>query len=1089
MTDFRAVADKIREASRTSRNEAELRIAVEGILGGVLADLGIKTHRAQEMTVFRGRVDALYGDVIVEYKAPGSFRSMDLVKEAIYGRKDSRGGLHNYMLDLAKAETFKGIDLEEALARKLGVGLDGERIFFYRYRPGVRAIPLPPGQTTLVVAEEKDLKGSFERVDVTDIERGINRFILSLRTLARFPLTAAVLAEQFGISSKLGSETVQLLYNCLSDSLKRKNPHVETLFHEWQRIFGIVYDTNAGGQRFTHEEVPELANKKVDVETFLFSAHTYLNLVLEFVILDLLSSFSDPFVIREDFLALGKKQLRESLERLEEGELFRLRGLERFYEGGYFGWYLDEWSDTLATSVQGLLEHLERFDPATTVLQPEAARDILKELYQSIVPDRFRHNLGEYFTPDWLAQRALDVADYSGDPDVRLLDPACGSGTFLVEAIKRFRSSLESKGGMTAAEELSAVVNHIVGYDINPVSVLVAKANYLMALGELVLSADQTVIPVFQCDSILAPRRVVTAGGERYFTIHASQTFKLPTLGSQSELQLAMELMSRGVKSKDDTSTYLAGLHAANITLDESGSALLSELYEQVQTLDKKRQDGIWPRILSSAFAPVFAERFDLVIGNPPWVNWDSLSPAYKRDTAELWIDLGLFGTYQGGKDDLCLLMTYLALKRYVRENGKLCFLLPQSIWQSKEGGERFRRFRIPSRANGDVELEVERVEDFSEFQPFEATNRTSLALIRRDHTTTYPLPYHIWKRVGEGRPARTNTWTEVASLMTDLEWAAKPVDKKDSGSPWLVLPPDLVDSLDMVIGKSAYQAREGVNTRGRNGVYYVDIEASETPGLVTVRNDVGSGRKELAGVTRSIEAERVFPLLRGGDVDGLEWKVEKFIVMPHSKETGMKPIPATTLASNYRRTHDYLKEFRSTLESRSKFRHAQPGTDPFYQLYEIGPYTFDDYKVVWPYVRADFAAAVISPVKDRRLGSRPKTVIPDTKLMIVSCKDEREASFVGGILNSIVTRTLVNRLMVNTQLSTYLMDYLAIPKFSPKDPSHTAVERAFAKLRINAAVGRSDKIQRELDSAVAKVFGLSEAKLATLRRILRTGS
>jgi type I restriction-modification system DNA methylase subunit len=50
-----------------------------------------------------------------------------------------------------------------------------------------------------------------------------------------------------------------------------------------------------------------------------------------------------------------------------------------------------------------------------------------------------RHHLGEYYTPDWLAEQTLDRAGYAGDPEIRILDPSCGSGTFLVLAIARIR--------------------------------------------------------------------------------------------------------------------------------------------------------------------------------------------------------------------------------------------------------------------------------------------------------------------------------------------------------------------------------------------------------------------------------------------------------------------------------------------------------------------------------------------------------------------------------------------------------------------------------------------------------------------------
>jgi hypothetical protein len=1087
--DLSKIAKEIRQAARDSTNEEELRIKVEGILGELLSRLGIKTYRAQERTVISGRVDALYGDIVVEYKSPGKFRTMEGVREALYGREAGKGGLHNYLLELATQETFRGVGLEEALSRKLGVGLDGERIFFYRYRSGAKAVPLPAGQTTLSVAEEKDLEGVFERVDVTDIERGVNRFLLYIRTLSRFPLTSEVLAEQFGLGGKIGSSFVDTLYTRVHAALADGNPHVTTLFREWERIFGIVYDVEAGGKRFTHEEMPGLSAGGVDVKQFLFSAHTYLNLILEFIVLDVLSSLTNPFVIREDFLGHNDEQLRRALQELEDGETFRIRGIDRFYEGVYFQWYLDVWDEELAGLVREFLESLERFDPATSVLRPEAARDVLKHLYQSIVPERFRHNLGEYFTPDWLAQRVLDVIGYTGQSSTRVLDPACGSGTFLVEAVKRLRANLERESTPMPEEELREILGAIVGFDINPVSVLVSKVNYLLALGELILSAEHVVIPVYQCDSILAPKRVTSGLVEPHYLVKTTEEFELPILGTHSEIQLAMDGLSRAVRDHLDAATYLGELEGNGLRLSELQASQLRSLHQKVEVLAGKKQDGMWPRMLASAFAPAFSGKFDLVVGNPPWVNWDALSTAYKNDTKDLWEEAGLFGKYRGEKDDLCLLMAYTSARRYLVPGGRLCFLLPQSVWQSKEGAARFRRFEMPGRnGGGPLHLSVKLVEDFSAFQPFDATNRTSLALIERDAPTVYPVQYHLWKKVSDASLESWASWEEIAPSLSDLEWMGKPVDARDPTSPWIVLPPGAIGALDSVLGKSDYSAREGVNTRGRNGIYYVDIEVGSRKGLVSISNDVATGRLALPAITRPSEADPVFPLLRGSDVEGLEWSVSKFILVPHTRKTGMRPISPEEMARSYPLAFGYLRAFKSSLETRTKFRAARPGEDPFYQLYEIGPYSFSAFKVVWPYVRKEFAATVVSPVADKRLG-HAKPVIVDTKLMMVECSSLQEANYVAGMLNSTVCRVIVDRLMVETQLSTYLLDYFRIPRFSASKSAHRAVATAFARLRLNARAGSPTRFEAGLDTAVSRVLGIKPAALKELRRIFSAAS
>ena len=72
--------------------------------------------------------------------------------------------------------------------------------------------------------------------------------------------------------------------------------------------------------------------------------------------------------------------------------------------------------------------------------------DLFKPLYQDLFPRPLRRQLGEYYTPDWLAEHVLDQVGYTGQPGQRLLDPACGSGTFLMLALRRLRQGERGEG-------------------------------------------------------------------------------------------------------------------------------------------------------------------------------------------------------------------------------------------------------------------------------------------------------------------------------------------------------------------------------------------------------------------------------------------------------------------------------------------------------------------------------------------------------------------------------------------------------------------------------------------------------------------
>ena len=112
-----------------------------------------------------------------------------------------------------------------------------------------------------------------------------------------------------------------------------------------------------------------------------------------------------------------------------------------------------------------------------------------------------RHRLGEYYTPDWLAQRMIEqnVADPLNE---RVLDPACGSGTFLFWAVRHVLATAD-KEGLSNREALELVVNRVSGIDLHPVVVTLARVTYLLAIGhDRLADRDELTIPVFLGDSV-----------------------------------------------------------------------------------------------------------------------------------------------------------------------------------------------------------------------------------------------------------------------------------------------------------------------------------------------------------------------------------------------------------------------------------------------------------------------------------------------------------------------------------------------------------------------------------------------------------
>ena len=180
-----------------------------------------------------------------------------------------------------------------------------------------------------------------------------------------------------------------------------------------------------------------------------------------------------------------------------------LLGGERFDESGIYGVVEQDFFDWVIEVEEGrafvrtLSRRLARFDWSAV------EQDVLKVLYENIIGAETRKRLGEYYTPDWLAH--IMVTEAIATPlEQRVLDAACGSGTFLFHAIRRYLAAAE-EAGMTVPAQLNGVTRHVIGMDLHPVAVTLARVTYLLAIGRdrLIDPARGTIqIPVYLGDSL-----------------------------------------------------------------------------------------------------------------------------------------------------------------------------------------------------------------------------------------------------------------------------------------------------------------------------------------------------------------------------------------------------------------------------------------------------------------------------------------------------------------------------------------------------------------------------------------------------------
>lgn len=858
----------------------------------------------------------------------------------------------------------------------------------------------------------------------------------------------------------------------------------------------------------------------------MFAVHTYYTLVMKLLTSEVISYFNpvfgSPLQRIESAYYRSRDELREELLDLEEGGIIAKIGIRNFLEADYFAWYLDDWSEDVVLGVMDIVKKLSEYDPATVELDPDRVQDLFKRLYQNLVPKQVRHDLGEYFTPDWLAELVLKEVEYDGNVERRVLDPACGSGTFLVLAIKEAKNYAEEHFITDKRELLRKIVEDVVGIDLNPLAVLASRANYVIALGDLIryIPKEGIEIPVYLADSILVSRKVTFTGELEVYLTTSEGEFSIPhEVIDKNVLPTVLGLIETGVKGDYSESEFEELIKKDFTDLKEGSITTLTELYNKIKGLEKEGKNRIWTRLLKNSFAPLLMGEFDFVVGNPPWVRWGYLPEGYRDATLNLWKDYGLFSLsgmearLGSGEKDFSMLFTYVAAQRYLKNKEKLGFLITQEVFKAKGAGEGFRGFKVKN-----TPVRVLKAHDLVSLKPFEsAANKTALIILKKGEKTEYPVPYILWRKKKGAKFDTGVSYKEALDRTERVEMQAKPIGTPVSS--WQTFEAGSEEMLGKLHGKSAYNARLGARVEPY-GVFWLKIKQIFSDGTILVENLPELGKRKISKIEERIEADLVFPAIRGKDIE--RWKAEPEVYAlivqdPKKREGYEEELMKITLP----RTFGYLHKFKELLLSRQNYwkyfskevldnkdsseklkeRYKyirssdkrdvngkelyvfQVSDAPFYTMFNIGEQSFAPYKVVWKRMTNDLQAVVLSKI-NTPVGE--KVVIPTDTTSLIPFRSEDEAHYVCAILNSSAVRFCVRSYSSAGRGfgAPSIIKHLRIPKYEKYNELHQKLSELSKKAHAlakryyeqNDLEAREElkEVEEEIDRIVAGLYGIT---------------
>ena len=715
------------------------------------------------------------------------------------------------------------------------------------------------------------------------------------------------------------------------------------------------------------------------------------------------------------------------------GGLFSKSALERRHASARF-------SDDAMGALFGQLLGAHRFTAHEGQAEwTDAAIDpeMLGRAFESLMATRDRRVSGAFYTPQALVTHLTDKAlvaalrsDTISDSEIQaalrgdalhpgvverlrarlrhftVLDPACGSGAFLVFVLERLSLLHRSVGdarGMAAIRR-DVLARAIHGVDVNPTAVWLCELRLWLSV---VIESDETrmsavpPLPNLDCNvrvgdalsgeafteppSLVGPSAALTRLRDRYVRAAGPRKAPLRRALAREERQRALAAIDRELAALTGRRRERLLARTASDLFGETvrpNADIRSEMRtERLRAAALRRErrrianEGALPFSFPSHFGVAHARAgFDLVIGNPPWVRLHNIPAAARaalkarycvfRDAA--WEDGSRAGHGSSGfaaQVDLASLFVERSLGLASR-TGCIALLLPAKLWRSLSGGG-VRRL-LETRAQLCV------VEDWSDAPAaFDAAVYPSVVIASR-------------------QSAMTTTDVAVRRRSLDVEWRSEReairLIRRDAASPWLLLPPDVRTAFDRVV---SHGTPLGASIIGR-AMLGVKCGCNEAFMVDALGEKADAVQVEYRGRQGIIERDVLRPLLRGDAV--APWSIapsRSAIVWTHAAQGG----PLRVLPTGAAR---WLAPWRRRLTHRTDLH----GSTMWWSLFRTEGADHSRPRVVW----SDFGRiprAALLPAGD--------LTVPLNTCYVVSCDDVIDALAFTALLNSPLAAAFLN--------------------------------------------------------------------------------
>lgn len=834
-------------------------------------------------------------------------------------------------------------------------------------------------------------------LELTDTPNDLDRLIVWLEGVLATTHNIAPTAQNIERQLGAGSSAYDLDRSSLASLYirHRENPTVQVKRALWSQLL-----TSALGTQFEDTDA-------------LFIDHTLL--------------INTSEIIAHAVLDISVASLEPAL--ILSGAKFTEAGIYGVVESDFFDWIVEV--DGGETFVRTLAKRLSRF------VWSDVDQDVLKILYENFIGAETRKRLGEYYTPDWLADAV--VSNAIPDPlNSRVLDPACGSGTFLFHAIRRYIAAAEA-AGHGIREVLNGVSRHVIGMDLHPVSVTLARVTYLLAIGRSRLTAagrGDIQIPVYLGDSIQWREQSLDLWSSGNLVIRTDETRSLESDltfpdalldDSASFDKLINELADRASRRRPGTPPPSLRAVFTRLGVESRYHSTIEITFATMCRLHDQGRDHIWGYYIRNLARPLWLSRpgnqVDVIVGNPPWLASRYMTSDMQNSFRQMSDDRGLWaGAELAPIQDLSALFVVRVCELYLKSGGSFGMVLPNTAID-REHYSGFRSGRYGG-ALGVLTIAFEPSWDLRRIRPHFFPRAASVAFGRK---IEYAGPGQDPTPIDPSRsmPAQTISWTGRLQV-NNAPWS--------SVSTWLTRSPGMVQYVRQ-LAQSPYAVSFTQGATFVPRVAFLIIEQAPTSlGLSDGRASVRSSRsvqekkpwKGLPDFTGVVERQFIRQVFSGENVYPFRTGEPLLAIIPCDQ--------SSLLADEQIELHTGLRNWWQHA-SEMWIEHSAPGARSLmerldYQSTLSKQLPTSPLRVVYNKSGMHVCAAVL----------RDSEALIGSGLYWASVETEAEATYICAILNAPTTTELTRPMMSygkdERDIAKHVWE-LSIPKFDETNEIH----------------------------------------------------